>query len=216
MPSYPGTRRTPPPQQHSRVVTANGNGRAVLPCAGHAEVPAEVAQHHVHTLAAGQCCSVLVKTIAAPVDVVWSLVRRFDHPQGYKAFIRTCRIVDGDGSTVGSVRELEVVSGLPAQNSRERLEILDDERRVISFRILSGEHRLANYRSVTTVHETATQDGPRAMVVESYVVDVPPGNTAEDTCIFANAIVGINHRTLASRARWNAGNATEESELDYN
>ena len=190
---YAATRTSP--QQHSRVAS---NGRAVAACAGHAGVPDEVARHHEHAVAAGQCCSVMVQSIAAPADAVWSLVRRFDQPQGYKRFIRSCHLVDGDGVEVGSVRELLVVSGLPAENSRERLEIRDDERRVISFRILGGDHRLANYRSVTTVHEAApSQDGrPLTMVVESYVVDVPPGNTVEETRIFVDTIVRCNLQSL--------------------
>jgi len=193
MPYAAATRTSP--EQHSRVVT---NGRAAVACAGHAGVPAEVARHHEHTVAAGQCCSVMMRSIAAPVDAVWSLVRRFDQPQGYKGFIRSCHLVDGDGIEVGSVRELEVVTGLPAQNSRERLEIRDDERRVIGFRILGGDHRLANYRSVTTVHEAASQNGggPLTMVVESYVVDVPQGNTVEETHIFVDTIVRCNLQSL--------------------
>ena len=191
MPYAAATRTSP--EQHSRVVT---NGRAAVACAGHAGVPAEVARHHEHTVTPGQCCSVMMRSIAAPVDAVWSLVRRFDQPQGYKHFIRSCQVVDGDGVEVGSVRELEVVTGLPAENSRERLEIRDDERRVISFRILGGDHRLANYRSVTTVHEAASQNGPLTMVVESYVVDVPQGNTVEETRIFVDTIVRCNLQSL--------------------
>jgi abscisic acid receptor (PYR/PYL family) len=92
-----------------------------------------------------------------------------------------------------------VVSGLPATSSRERLEILDDERRVLSFRVVGGEHRLSNYRSVTTVHETAATGG--AVVVESYVVDVPPGNTADETRTFVDTIVRCNLQSLARTAQ---------------
>ncbi|CAO2177678.1 unnamed protein product [Urochloa humidicola] len=194
---YAATRTLP--QQRSRITT---NAKTASVCSGHPEVPQEVARHHEHTVAAGQCCSVLSQMIAAPVDAVWSLVRRFDQPQEYKSFIRSCRLVDGDGATVGSVRELTVWSGLPAHSSRDRLEILDDELRVISFQILGGEHRLSNYRSVTTVHEAASLDGPPvAVVVESYVVDIPPGNTAQETCVFTNTIVRTNLENLARTVR---------------
>jgi abscisic acid receptor (PYR/PYL family) len=161
-------------------------------------VPAEVARHHEHAARAGQCCSAVVQAIAAPVGAVWSVVRRFDRPQAYKHFIRSCRLVDGGGAVaVGSVREVRVVSGLPATSSRERLEILDDERRVLSFRVVGGEHRLANYRSVTTVHEA---DAGGTVVVESYVVDVPPGNTADETRVFVDTIVRCNLQSLARTA----------------
>lgn len=87
------------------------------------------------------------------------------------------------------------MSGLPAGSSTERLDILDDEQHVISFSVVGGDHRLNNYRSVTTLHPTA--DGNGTVVVESYVVDVPAGNTEEETCGFADTIVRCNLQSLA-------------------
>ncbi|XP_052138849.1 abscisic acid receptor PYL4-like [Oryza glaberrima] len=186
---YAAVRPSPPPQLSRPIGSGAGGGKA---CPA---VPCEVARYHEHAVGAGQCCSTVVQAIAAPADAVWSVVRRFDRPQAYKKFIKSCRLVDGDGGEVGSVREVRVVSGLPATSSRERLEVLDDDRRVLSFRIVGGEHRLANYRSVTTVHEAAAP--AMAVVVESYVVDVPPGNTWEETRVFVDTIVRCNLQSLA-------------------
>ncbi|KAE8732034.1 Abscisic acid receptor PYL6 [Hibiscus syriacus] len=86
-----------------------------------------------------------------PIESVWSIVRRFDNPQAYKQFLRSCQVIVGDGN-VGSLREVHVVSGLPAASSTEKLEILDDERHVLSFSVVGGDHRLTNYKSVTTLH----------------------------------------------------------------
>uniref|UniRef100_A0A0D3G8U9 Abscisic acid receptor PYL4 n=1 Tax=Oryza barthii TaxID=65489 RepID=A0A0D3G8U9_9ORYZ len=128
----PYTAPRPSPPQHSRIGGCGGGGvLKAAGAAGHAAscvaVPAEVARHHEHAAGVGQCCSAVVQAIAAPVDAVWSVVRRFDRPQAYKHFIRSCRLLDGDGDggavAVGSVREVRVVSGLPAPGSRERLEI---------------------------------------------------------------------------------------------
>jgi abscisic acid receptor PYR/PYL family len=193
----PYTSPRPSAQQHSRL---SAGTKAASHGASCASVPAEVARHHEHAACAGQCCSAVLQETAAPVGAVWSVVRRFDRPQAYKHFIRSCRLVDGDGGAVGSVREVRVVSGLPATSSRERLEILDDERRVLSFRVVGGEHRLANYRSVTTVHEAGPGRGGGTVVVESYVVDVPPGNTAEETRVFVDTIVRCNLQSLARTA----------------
>ncbi|KAI3419503.1 uncharacterized protein J3R85_013195 [Psidium guajava] len=157
-------------------------------------VPESVARYHTHAVAANRCCSAVVQTVDAPVSAVWSLVRRFDNPQAYKHFLKSCHVIDGDGD-VGSLREVHVVSGLPAVSSMERLEILDDERHVMSFSIVGGDHRLANYRSVTTLHSTS--DGSGTVVIESYVVDVPHGNTKEDTCVFTDTIVRCNLQSLA-------------------
>ncbi|KAJ7537400.1 hypothetical protein O6H91_11G004700 [Diphasiastrum complanatum] len=105
----------------------------------------------------------------------------------------------GDGK-VGSMRHYTVVSGLPAASSTERLEVLDDEKHVLSFKIVGGEHRLRNYRSITTVHQDQAEGNIGTFVVESYVVDIPEGNTMEETCIFANTLVRCNLQSLAKLA----------------
>lgn len=157
-----------------------------------------VGRYHSHSHDGGRecrCSSVVVQRVEAPVNVVWSLVRRFDEPQIYKHFVRNC-FMRGD-LKVGCLREVRVVSGLPAANSTERLEILDEERHILSFSIVGGEHRLSNYRSITTLHERQINGKPGTIVIESYVVDVPHGNTKEDTCLFVDTIVKCNLHSLA-------------------
>eukprot|EP01018_Ginkgo_biloba_P015907 Gb_26331 [translate_table: standard] len=154
-----------------------------------------VGRYHSRSVSKNECCSVVMQRIEAPVSVVWSVVRRFDEPQTYKHFVRSC-LMEGDGR-VGSVREVRVVSGLPAATSTERLEILDDERHIMSFRIVGGDHRLNNYRSITTLHETVIKGRPATIAIESYVVEVPEGNTKEDTCLFIDTIVKCNLHSLA-------------------
>jgi abscisic acid receptor (PYR/PYL family) len=166
-----------------------------LTCA--TQVPDTVARHHTHAVGPNQCCSAVVQDIAAPVNTVWSVVRRFDNPQAYKHFVKSCNVIVGDGD-VGTLREVRVVSGLPAARSTERLEILDEERHVISFSVVGGDHRLANYRSVTTLHPSPAGNG--TVVIESYVVDVPPGNTREDTSVFVDTIVRCNLQSLTQIA----------------
>ncbi|XP_039060216.1 abscisic acid receptor PYL4-like [Hibiscus syriacus] len=160
-------------------------------------VPDMVSAYHIHNLGPDQCCSAVVQSINAPVETVWSLVRRFDNPQAYKHFVKSCDVIVGDGN-VGSLREVHVISGLPAVSSTERLEILDDEHHVLSFSVVGGVHRLNNYRSVTTVH--ASDKGNGTVVTESFIVDVPPGNTREDACTFVDTIVRCNLQSLAQIA----------------
>ncbi|KAG5060496.1 hypothetical protein AAZX31_01G113800 [Glycine max] len=165
-------------------------------------VPDGVARYHTHAVAPNQCCSSVAQEIGASVATVWSVLRRFDNPQAYKHFVKSCHVIGGDGD-VGTLREVHVISGLPAARSTERLEILDDERHVISFSVVGGDHRLANYRSVTTLHPTASSASggcSGTVVVESYVVDVPPGNTREDTRVFVDTIVKCNLQSLAQTA----------------
>ncbi|KAK4775338.1 hypothetical protein SAY86_010273 [Trapa natans] len=160
-------------------------------------LPEPLARYHAHQVGQDQCCSVVMQTIAAPVGTVWQVLRRFDNPQAYKNFLKSCHIIEGDGR-VGTLREVRVVSGLPAESSTERLETLNDELHVTSFSIVGGKHRLSNYRSITTLHPApAGCGGGDTVAVESYVVDIPPGNTKEETRIFIDTIVRCNLRSLA-------------------
>ncbi|MBA0564644.1 hypothetical protein Golob_009570 [Gossypium lobatum] len=141
------------------------------------------------------CTSLVTQRIDAPAEVVWPFVRSFENPQKYKHFIKGCNMRSGDGS-VGSVREVTVVSGLPASTSTERLEFLDDEKHVLSFRVVGGEHRLRNYRSVTSVNEFHTEGKVYTIVLESYIVDIPEGNSGEDTKMFVDTVVKLNLQKL--------------------
>ncbi|CAN6582735.1 hypothetical protein C1H46_009178 [Malus baccata] len=150
------------------------------------------------------CTSLITQKIEAPAQQVWPLVRSFDSPHRYKHFIKSCNM-KGDGG-VGSIREVTVVSGLPASTSTERLEILDDEKHIISFRVVGGEHRLNNYRSVTSVNEFVNCKGEEgdnqvySIVLESYVVDIPEGNTEEDTKMFVDTVIKLNLQKLGVMA----------------
>ncbi|XP_043721999.1 abscisic acid receptor PYL2-like [Telopea speciosissima] len=156
--------------------------------------------HTYHTCqsSSNMCTSLITQRIDAPLTVVWPLVRRFDNPQRYKHFIKSCNMKKGDGS-VGSIREVTVISGLPASTSTEKLEILDDEKHILSFSVMGGEHRLKNYRSVTSVNEFHQKEGNKVytIVLESYVVEIPQGNTEEDTKMFTDTVVKLNLQKLA-------------------
>ncbi|XP_044503909.1 abscisic acid receptor PYL9 [Mangifera indica] len=154
-----------------------------------------IRRHHSHETSENQCTSALVKHIRAPVHLVWSLVRRFDQPQRYKPFVSRC-VVNGDLG-IGSVREVNVRSGLPATTSTERLELLDDEEHMLGIKIVGGDHRLRNYSSIMTVHPEIIDGRPGTLVIESFVVDVPEGNTKDETCYFVEALIRCNLKSLA-------------------
>ncbi|PSS11629.1 Abscisic acid receptor like [Actinidia chinensis var. chinensis] len=157
-----------------------------------------VNEFHTYRVHAGQCSSLLSQRVHAPRDVVWSVVRRFDKPQTYKHFIKSCTVAESFDMTVGCTREVNVISGLPATASTERLDLLDEDRHATGFSIIGGEHRLKNYRSVTTVHEFQRDGRIWTVVLESYVVDVPEGNSEEDTHLFADTVVKLNLQKLAA------------------
>lgn len=103
-----------------------------------AELSPLIQSHHSHPGRGPQSATSLVKQrIEAPLSAVWPIVRNFSNPQRYKHFIKSCTLTHGDGR-VGSVREVTVISGLPASTSTERLEILDDENHILSFSVVGG------------------------------------------------------------------------------
>ncbi|XP_040361782.1 abscisic acid receptor PYL4-like [Rosa chinensis] len=79
-------------------------------------------------------CSSLYRVVGGPI-------RRFNNPQAYKYFVKSCCIIVGDGD-VSTLREVQVISGLSANNSMERLDVLDEESHVISFNMLGDDHSL--------------------------------------------------------------------------
>lgn len=169
------------------MITGNGYGSKI-------EEDEYIRRHHKHEVKENQCSSSLVKHIRAPVHLVWSLIRRFDKPQNYKPFVSRC-FVQGDPG-IGSLREVNIKSGLPATTSTERLELLNDEEHIFAMRIVGGDHRLKNYSSIATVHPEIIEGQPGTMVIESYVVDVPEGNTKEETCYFVEAFIRCNLNSL--------------------
>ncbi|KAG5228257.1 abscisic acid receptor PYL [Salix suchowensis] len=163
-----------------------------------------IKRHHKHDVKEHQCSSSLVKHIKAHVPVVWSLVRRFDQPQEYKPFVSRC-IVQGD-VRIGSVREVNVKSGLPATTSTERLELLDDDKHIFGMKIVGGDHRLKVHFSLFIelqlfvhcyCHPEVIDGRPGTLVIESFVVDVPDGNTEDETCYFVEALIKCNLKSLA-------------------
>lgn len=165
----------------------------------YAELEPLIRTYHTFVALPNTCTSLITQRIDTPVGAVWAFIRSFGNPQKYKHFVKNCKMI-GDGG-VGSIREVTVVSGLPASTSTERLEMLDDERHILSFRMVGGEHRLSNYRSVTSANEFVSKEGKvYTIVLESYIVDIPEGNSGEDTKIFIDTVIKLNLQKLAEVA----------------
>ena len=56
---------------------------------------------------------------------------------------------------------------------------------------------LKNYSSIISVHPEVIEGRPGTLVVESYVVDVPEGNTKDETRYFVEALIKCNLKSLA-------------------
>ena len=57
---------------------------------------------------------------------------------------------------------------------------------------------LQDYKSVITLHAETIDEKPCTLVVKSYVVNIPDGNTKEDTELFIEALVKCNLKSLAN------------------
>ena len=56
---------------------------------------------------------------------------------------------------------------------------------------------LQNYSSILSVHPEIIEGRPGTIVIESFVVDVPEGNTKDETCYFVEALIKCNLKSLA-------------------
>jgi abscisic acid receptor (PYR/PYL family) len=56
---------------------------------------------------------------------------------------------------------------------------------------------LQNYSSIMTVHPEIIDGRPGTLVIESFIVDVPDGNTKDETCYFVKALIRCNLKSLA-------------------
>ncbi|EYU32227.1 hypothetical protein MIMGU_mgv1a026086mg [Erythranthe guttata] len=140
-----------------------------------------ISKYHEHQLSEHQCSSFVVKHIKAPVDI---------------PFVSRCTVQGGD-LQIGSVRQVNIKSGLPATTSTERLELLDDQKHILGVKFVGGDHRLKNYSSIITVHPEIMEGRQGTVVIESFVVDAPEGNTKDDTCYFVRALISCNLNSLA-------------------
>lgn len=165
-------------------------------------------RHKMESSEQTRCRSTVIKTIEAPLPLVWSILRRFDKPQAYQRFVKSCTIRYGGAGQEGgegSVRDVTLISGLPADFSTERLDKLDDESHVMVVSIIDGNYRLANYRLKTMVIASPEDVTEKTVVVERYVVDVPEGNSEEDTILFVDTIIKYNLESLAKLAEKRMG-----------
>nr|POE84194.1 abscisic acid receptor pyl8 [Quercus suber] len=54
-----------------------------------------------------------------------------------------------------------------------------------------------NYSSIISLHPEIIDGRPGTLVIESFVVDVPEGNTKDETCYFVEALIKCNLKSLA-------------------
>ena len=97
-------------------------------------VPSASGGDPVHSSSANYFfCSLLVQRVHVPLFNVCSVVHRFGKPQTCKHVIKSCHMEGGFEMRMGCLRDVNVISGLPAAISAGRLDIQDDERHVTRY-----------------------------------------------------------------------------------
>lgn len=60
-----------------------------------AELEPLIRNYHTFDHLPNTCTSLITQHIDAPAHVVWPFVRRFDNPEKYKHFIKSCKMTAG-------------------------------------------------------------------------------------------------------------------------
>lgn len=162
-----------------------------------------VRQHHSQEVNEDQTSRAHIKMVNAPPEVVWSFIKDFFNPMPYKLHIVGCHRVKGEGG-VGSIRRCVIRSGIAAKYSVERCEIMDEDNRVASFRVVGGEHRCRNYQSITSLHARLDHGLRATLVIESYVCDVLRGYSTDEVEVYCDGFVKelLSRLNEVASAKW--------------
>ncbi|TYJ33028.1 hypothetical protein E1A91_A05G074900v1 [Gossypium mustelinum] len=66
-----------------------------------------------------------------------------------------------------------------------------------SLKIYQTYHPHITCWSIISLHPEIIDGRPGTLVIESFVVDVPEGNTKGETCYFVEALIKCNLKSLA-------------------
>ncbi|MEX0647488.1 MAG: SRPBCC family protein [Balneolaceae bacterium] len=105
--------------------------------------------------------------IDMPAEKVWETVRNFGALDEYVEAIASCKV---EGSGVGSVRILTLQDG---GEVHEKLQSLDDEKRLLTYSILSSPLPIRNYTSKMQVKVLSDKQSEFIWSSEFDVQDAP-------------------------------------------
>uniref|UniRef100_A0A803MDZ6 Bet v I/Major latex protein domain-containing protein n=1 Tax=Chenopodium quinoa TaxID=63459 RepID=A0A803MDZ6_CHEQI len=116
-------------------------------------------------------------------------------------FIRTSYSTSSS-NVVGTFRHITFVAEFPSTLSIERLDELNDEKHVMVFSVVGGDHscRIPNYRgTISLVEECNEKSGgqKRTIVTEKYTVNVPEDSNEEETRYLVDTLVGFNSQVFS-------------------
>nr|CAB3484784.1 unnamed protein product [Digitaria exilis]CAB3487314.1 unnamed protein product [Digitaria exilis] len=84
----------------------------------------------------------LVVEVKSPADKLWAALRDSTElfPKIFPQQYQSIETVEGDGKSAGTVRLLKYTEGVPMLTfAKEKLELADDENKVVSYSVVDGE-----------------------------------------------------------------------------
>ncbi|CAN6281868.1 unnamed protein product [Urochloa humidicola] len=111
----------------------------------------------------------LVVEVKSPADKLWAALRDSTElfPKIFPQQYQSIETVEGDGKSAGTVRLLKYTEGVPMLTfAKEKLELADDENKVVSYSVVDGE--LVNFYNnfkITLKVSPATKEGEAGAVV---------------------------------------------------
>ncbi|CAL5016492.1 unnamed protein product [Urochloa decumbens] len=111
----------------------------------------------------------LVVEVKSPADKLWTALRDSTElfPKIFPQQYQSIETVEGDGKSAGTVRLLKYAEGVPMLTfAKEKLELADDENKVVSYSVVDGE--LVNFYKnfkITLKVSPAAKEGEAGAVV---------------------------------------------------
>ncbi|XP_047071074.1 MLP-like protein 423 [Lolium rigidum] len=117
----------------------------------------------------------LVVEVKSAADKLWTALRDSTElfPKIFPEQYKSIETVEGDGKSVGTVRLLKYAEGVPLVTfAKEKVEVADDEKKVVSYSVVDGElvSFYTNFR-VTVQVTPSTKEGEGAVVNWTMVFD---------------------------------------------
>eukprot|EP00897_Mesotaenium_endlicherianum_P006943 jgi/Mesen1/6277/ME000324S05315 len=162
-----------------------------------------VRKFHDRKVGAEEAYNVVYQPVRASPEAVWSVLRDFHRPQRFRWAIGSCELnlPEGEQLHAGVTRRMTTVTGIPGSYITERLDWLCDEERVLGYTIIDTDFRLEGCHTVISVHKDVVDGEVDTLVIQSYVITPPQGNSQEETVLLLDTIVKQNLKNLAESSK---------------
>ncbi|EES10962.1 hypothetical protein BDA96_06G123000 [Sorghum bicolor] len=106
----------------------------------------------------------LVVEVKSPADKLWAALRDSTElfPKIFPEQYKSIETVEGDGKSAGTVRLLKYTEAVPMLTfAKEKLEVADDENKVVSYSVVDGElvDFYKNFKITLKVAKAAAAEG---------------------------------------------------------